>query len=50
MFCRQVASTLRRRGSVAIVAVPAGGMDLVWDMVGWLHQHFKKMKNRTQVY
>lgn len=40
----QVASTLHRCGSVAVVAAPAGGMDLLWDMVSWLHHHFRKGK------
>lgn len=46
----QVASTLRRRGSVAVVAAPGGGMDLVWDLVGWLNHRFKKTSSsRAQV-
>ena len=32
------------------MAAPAGGMDLVWDMVSWLHHHFRKAKpSRAEV-
>ena len=35
---------------MAVVAAPGGGMDLVWDIVGWLNHRFKKAtSSRAQV-